>query len=159
MSKSSISRKCSVNECENNSRSLGYCSKHYQRFFKHGDPNTNKTNKGVQANGNTNYQFSHTDSEGKIHIKATRSFDPSYDVDAALVLSEAQVDQSFIDDEVVDMIALFNEGIYQVVTPIHQTQSEFYRRVLGQIMTETNSHYLVPAHDFFQEMENHPLSG
>ncbi|WP_411431134.1 HNH endonuclease [Mycolicibacterium conceptionense] len=40
---------CSVAGCERSTKARGWCSTHYQRFLKHGDPNVLKASRGVRG--------------------------------------------------------------------------------------------------------------
>lgn len=45
--------KCKIEGCENNARSYGWCSKHYQRWVAHGDPLFSLKPKGLSRKGRT----------------------------------------------------------------------------------------------------------
>lgn len=76
-----------------------------------------------------------------------------FDADAALFSMANDLEVTLAEVEAQEAVALAGAGNNPAKIPDHQTQGEFDRRVLGQIMLIDDAHTVLAAYPMFQAME------
>lgn len=70
------------------------------------------------------------------------------------IANDQNVLDEMVEREVGDAVANIVNGASLDIVSEHQLQADYDRRVLGRLMTETNSHIFGEAYTFFQAVES-----
>ena len=97
------------------------------------------------------YQF--TDHLGRIFNRIEKDIDAGLDVDADILSFVSQMEDELVGMEIQEALSRAENGQNPDTAPEHQTQIEFDRRLLGQLMLKTSSDVLATAYPFFTAQE------